>query len=83
MFLMFFLTLTDGLCCGCFIRPISCWCWCCCLDIGTSSIHWAQLSRFLHVDEDRIQPPKRCILNINTTVDNVQKHNNYVDSIGF
>jgi hypothetical protein len=43
-FLMFNLTLTDGLCCAWFIYPILCWCWC--PEIGTSSIDKAQLSRF-------------------------------------
>jgi hypothetical protein len=44
MFLMFVLTLADGLCCAWFIYPILCWCWC--PEIGTNSIDWAQLSRF-------------------------------------
>jgi hypothetical protein len=30
---------------------------------GTSSTDWAQLSRLLPEDGDRIQSPKRCVLN--------------------
>jgi hypothetical protein len=33
---------------------------------GTSSIDWAQLSRLLPKDGDRIQSPKRCVLNKKT-----------------
>jgi hypothetical protein len=29
----------------------------------TSAIHWVQLSRILHADENRIHSPKRRILN--------------------
>jgi hypothetical protein len=29
-------------------------------EIETSSVDWAQLSRFLPEDGDRIQSPKRC-----------------------
>jgi hypothetical protein len=32
-------------------------------EIGTSSIDWAQLSRLLPEDGDRIQSPKRLVLN--------------------
>lgn len=32
-----------------------------CLEIGTSSIDWAQLSRLLSEDEDRIQYPKHVL----------------------
>jgi hypothetical protein len=46
-------------------------------EIGTSSINWAQLSRF-HLKTDRIQSPKR-VLNKNRIVDNVQKHNNCIE----
>jgi hypothetical protein len=42
--LMFVLTLADGLCCDWFVYRILCWCRC--PEIGTSSIDWAQLSRF-------------------------------------
>jgi hypothetical protein len=42
--LMFVLTLADGLCCAWCIYPVLCWCWC--PELGTSSIDWAQLSRF-------------------------------------
>jgi hypothetical protein len=44
VFLMFVLTLTDGLCCASFVYPIMCWCWC--PETGTGSIDWAQLSKF-------------------------------------
>jgi hypothetical protein len=62
MFLMFVLTITDGLCCSWFIYPTLCWC--CCLEIGTSSIDWAQMRRFSPEDTNRIQSPKSCVLNI-------------------
>jgi hypothetical protein len=41
VFLMFVITLVDGLCCTWFILvyPSLCWCWC--PEIGTSSIDWA------------------------------------------
>jgi hypothetical protein len=32
-------------------------------EISTSSIDWAELNRLLPEDGDRIQSPKRCILN--------------------
>jgi membrane-associated phospholipid phosphatase len=59
-FLIFFilvLNLADGLRCGGFIYPLLCCCWR--SEILTSSVDWAQLSRFLPVDGDRIQSPKR------------------------
>jgi hypothetical protein len=43
-FLMFVLILADGLCLAWSAYPILCYCRC--LEIGTSSINWAQLSRF-------------------------------------
>jgi hypothetical protein len=43
MFLMFALTLADGLWCARFIYPILCWCWH--PDIKTSSVYRAQMSR--------------------------------------
>jgi hypothetical protein len=55
MFLMFVLTLADGLCCVWFIYPILCWCWC--LELGTNSVDWVQLSKF-HLKTDRIQSAK-------------------------
>jgi hypothetical protein len=39
---MFVLTVADGLCCAWFMYHMLCWC----PEIGTSSIEWAQLSRF-------------------------------------
>jgi hypothetical protein len=30
---------------------------------------------------DRIKSPKRCVLNKNRTMDNVQEHNNYIATI--
>jgi hypothetical protein len=44
--------LPDGLCCVQFIYPALCWCMC--LEIGTSSTEWAQLSRLLPEDGDKI-----------------------------
>jgi hypothetical protein len=60
MFLMFVLSLTDGLCCVWFLCPILCWCWC--PELGTLFVNWAQLCRLLP-EEDRIQSPKSCVLN--------------------
>jgi hypothetical protein len=56
-FFIFVLTPADGLCCVWFIYPVLLWCWC--PEIGTSSIDWAQISRLLFDDGDRIQCPKR------------------------
>jgi hypothetical protein len=57
-----------------FIYPILCWYkW---SEIGTSSIDWVQLSRFLPEEGDRIQCPKRCVLNKNRTMNYIKKHNN-------
>jgi hypothetical protein len=55
---MFVLTPTDGLCCVRFVYHVLCWLWC--LEIGTGSIDWAQLSRLLPEDGDRVQSTKRC-----------------------
>jgi hypothetical protein len=44
MFSYFVLTLADGLCCAWFVYPILCWCRC--LEVETSCIDWAQVSRF-------------------------------------
>jgi hypothetical protein len=49
------------------------------LKIDISSIDWAQLSRVLPEDGDRIQSPKRFVLNKNRNTDNVQKHNKRMD----
>jgi hypothetical protein len=57
---MFVFTPSDGLCCVRFIYPVLCWCWC--PEIWTSSIDWAQLSKLLPEDGDRIQSPKRCVI---------------------
>jgi hypothetical protein len=46
-------------------------------SIETSSINWAKLSSLLPEDGDRIQSPKRCVLNRST--DNVQKLSNRVN----
>jgi hypothetical protein len=51
MILMFVLTDSYGLCCAWFMYPVLCWYLC--LEIGTSSIDWAQLSRF-HLKMDSI-----------------------------
>jgi hypothetical protein len=47
-------------------------------EIGTVFINRAQLSRVLPEGGDRIYCPKPCALNKNTTMDNVQKHNNCI-----
>jgi hypothetical protein len=44
VFYIFVLALADGLSCTWLVCPI--WCWYRCPEIGTSSIDWAQLSRF-------------------------------------
>jgi hypothetical protein len=52
-------------------------------EIGTGPIDWAQMSRFLPEDGDRIQSPISCVLKCkqdgvldkNGMMDNVQKHN--------
>jgi hypothetical protein len=75
--LMFVLTPADGLCCVWLIYPI--WCWLRCPEIEISSVDWAQPSRLLPEDGDRIQSPKL----FNWTMDNVQKVNYYVNSIMF
>jgi hypothetical protein len=49
------------------------------LEIGTSFIDWAQLSRCLPQDGDRIQSPKHCDLNKNRMMDNLQKHNTCIN----
>jgi hypothetical protein len=49
MFLMFVLTLADGLCCAWFIYAILRWCWC--SEIGNSSVDWAQLRKF-HLEKE-------------------------------
>jgi hypothetical protein len=59
---------------GLYVYTALCWCWC--PETGTNSIDWAQLSRFLPEGGDRIQSPKRCVLNKNRTMNNVQKHSN-------
>jgi hypothetical protein len=50
---IFALTLADGLCCGWFV--LSCVLCFFCTEKETSSIDWAQLSRFSPEDGDRIQ----------------------------
>jgi hypothetical protein len=39
----------------CTFDLVVCWCWC--LEIEISSVDWAQLSRLLPEDGDRIQSP--------------------------
>jgi hypothetical protein len=57
MFLVFALIFTDGLCCVSFVYLPGVKCRC--LGTGTSSIDWAQLSRFYErtVTESGIQIP--------------------------
>jgi hypothetical protein len=52
--LMLCLTLTDGLCCACL-------CCCRCLEIGTSSIDWAQMNRF-YLKAEIKSSPKHCFM---------------------
>jgi hypothetical protein len=40
---------------------------------------WTQLSTLLAEDGDKIQSPKYCVLNKSRMMDNVQKHNNYIN----
>jgi hypothetical protein len=54
------------------------WCCCWCPETETSSIYWAQLSRF-HLKTDRIQSPKHCVLNRNRAMDNVQNWDSYIN----
>jgi hypothetical protein len=51
------------------------------LEIGTSSIDWAVTKYDPPEEGGRIQPPKCCVLNKNRMMDNVQKHNNYINTI--
>jgi hypothetical protein len=51
----------------------------CPVPISGPEIDWAQLSRVLPEDGDRIQSPKRCVLNKNRTTDNVKNRNDYVN----
>jgi hypothetical protein len=77
MILMFVLTLTDGLFCTWFIYRILSWCWY--LEIGTSSIDCAQLSRFhLKMGQNSVSKTLYA-LNKNRTMDKVQKHNNRIN----
>jgi hypothetical protein len=50
-------------------------------EIETSSLDWAQLSRLLPEDGDRIQSPKRCFQNKDWTMDNIQKTNNCTSAL--
>jgi hypothetical protein len=58
--------------------------------ILTLCIDWAQLSRF-YLKTETIQAPKRCVLknkhdgvlDQDRTMDNVQKHNIYTDTVVF
>jgi hypothetical protein len=47
------------------------------LEIGASSVVWAQLSGFYLKTGDIIQSTKRCVLNKNRGIDNVQKQNSH------
>jgi hypothetical protein len=76
MFLMFVLTLADGLCCACFIYPILCRCWC--PEIVTSPIAWVQLSRFHLSWRLNSVSETSYVSNKKKTVDNVHKHNNCI-----
>jgi hypothetical protein len=77
----FFLALANGLCCVWLVYPT--WGWHRCPEIGTSSIDWAQLSRFYLKTETEYSLRNVVLWKINKTVfldkdrtmDNVQKHN--------
>jgi hypothetical protein len=66
MFLMSALTLTDGLCCALFIYPTL-------VGVGPTE----QVTP--EDGEERIQSPKRCVLNKSRTMDSAQKHNNWIN----
>jgi hypothetical protein len=74
--LIFLLALADSLCCAWFIYPILYWCWC--PEIGTSSIDWAQLSRF-HLKTETESSLRNVVLVKYRMMDNVQKHNNSIN----
>jgi hypothetical protein len=63
--------------CAWFIYPILCWCWC--LKIATSSINWAQLSRFHMKTETESSLQNVVLLNKNRMMDNVHKRNNCIN----
>jgi hypothetical protein len=46
--------------------------------LSPSSVDWVQLNRFLPEDEEKIQFLKYCVLNRKWTMDDVQKHNNFI-----
>jgi hypothetical protein len=75
--LMFVLTLAGGLCCAWFIYPILCWCWC--LAVGTSSISWAQLSRFNLKTETESSLQKVLCFKQKQDGGYVQKHNSCIN----
>jgi hypothetical protein len=60
MFLMFVLTLAEGLYGAWFIDPTMRWCTC--PEIGISSIDRAQLKKVPPGDGDRTKSPKHCVL---------------------
>jgi hypothetical protein len=62
-YLMFVLTLADGLCCAWIIYPALCWYRC--PEMGTSSIDWAQLSRF-RLETDAEFSPRNAVFYIKT-----------------
>jgi hypothetical protein len=75
MILIFVLTLADDLSCAWFTYPISSWCWC--PDRGTNSINFVQMSRF-NLKIEREFSLRDVVLYNNRTMDNVQKHNNFI-----
>jgi hypothetical protein len=67
--LKFVLTLADGLCCAWFIYTLS---------YVDSSIDWAQFSRF-HLKTEIESSLRNVVLNKNMTMNNAQKHNNWIN----
>jgi hypothetical protein len=73
MILMFVPTLADSFILCLIYNPILRWC----SEIGTSSIDWAQLSRF-HLKTET-ESSLWNVFNKNRTMDNVQKYNNCIN----
>jgi hypothetical protein len=78
MLLKFVLILEVGLFCAWFIYHILCWCWC--PDIVSSSIDWAQLSRFHLKTESESSLRNVMFFKYKyRTMDNVHKHINFIE----
>jgi hypothetical protein len=55
------------------------WYYCWCPEIGTGSIKWAEQSRFLADDRDRIQSLKHCGFKKVRTKDSIQEPHYFVN----